>query len=86
MALDSALSSAQDSRADDADGDIMADDPANRTPADLTRVNLSEPYDVAYRCKEWGCTPVQLRIAVAGAKTVAADIVERYLKAQGWHK
>jgi len=72
--------------ASDADGGNVADDLTNRGPRDRERVNVNEPYEVSYRCKEWGCTPVQLRIAVDSSKSVMANTVESYLKAQGWHK
>lgn len=60
----------------------MADDLSNRGPADRARVNLREAYELRYRTKEWGCTEVELRAAVA-AVGVMADKVENYLVCHG---
>src|SRR5882762_3312574 len=43
----------------------MSDDLRNRGPADPSRVNIDDPSEVKYRCKEYGCTAQQLRHAVA---------------------
>lgn len=57
----------------------MADDRSNRGPADRSRVNVNEDYEVAYWTKKFGCTEAQLRAAVK-AVGVMADKVEAYLK------
>jgi Protein of unknown function (DUF3606) len=57
----------------------MADDVKNRAPADHSRVNVNEPSEVKYRCKQYGCTEQQLRQAVA-AVGASADKVSQYLK------
>ncbi len=51
----------------------------NREPADRSRVNVSEPWEVKYRCKEYGCTEQQLRQAVSAVGESAAK-VRQYLK------
>ena len=53
---------------------------------DRDQVDVGDETEVAWRCREWGCTRVQLMIAAKGANSVMADRVEYYLKAQGWHK
>jgi hypothetical protein len=50
-----------------------------RAPADRSQVNVNEPSEVRYRCKQFGCTEQQLRQAVA-AVGASADKVSRYLK------
>jgi hypothetical protein len=42
----------------------MADDPSKRGPADRTRVNIHEPYEVQYWCNHFGCTAQQLKDCV----------------------
>lgn len=59
----------------------MADDKSNRGPADRTRVNVNEDYEVRYWCKKFNCTEAQLRAAVK-AVGVMADDVESYLRTQ----
>lgn len=60
----------------------MADDLTNRGPADRARINVNEPYEVQYWTTKFGCTPDELRSAVA-AVGVMADAVERHLKIRG---
>lgn len=47
-------------------------------PADEMRVNVSDPAEVKYWCEKFGCTPDQLRDAVATVGDLVAD-VESYL-------
>ncbi|MBN1335627.1 MAG: DUF3606 domain-containing protein [Deltaproteobacteria bacterium] len=56
----------------------MPDDLTKRRPQDASRVNLSQPYEVAWWCSQFGCTEAQLRAAVA-AVGVSADAVRAYL-------
>ncbi|AMJ65928.1 DUF3606 domain-containing protein [Hymenobacter sp. PAMC 26628] len=56
----------------------MSDDRTNRGPADRSRINVNEDYEVRYWCKEFGCTEAQLRAAVK-AVGVMADKVRQYL-------
>ena len=53
---------------------------------DCDPIDVGDETEVARRCREWGCTRVQLLIAAEGANSVMADSVEYYLRAQGWHK
>jgi hypothetical protein len=59
----------------------MADDKTKRGPADRTRVNINEPYEVAYWCAKWGCTPSELTACVKRVGVMAAD-VEACLRAK----
>jgi hypothetical protein len=56
----------------------MADDTSTRGPADGTRINIHEPLEVDYWCRELGVTPEQLRQAVRQVGVMVAD-VRRYL-------
>jgi hypothetical protein len=57
----------------------MSDNLQNRGPADRSRVNVNEPSELKYRCKEYGCTEQQLRQAISAVGTSAAK-VSQYLK------
>lgn len=52
----------------------MADDKGNRGPADRSRVNVNEDYEVRYWCGEFGCTEAELRAAVSAVGTSAANV------------
>ena len=52
----------------------MADDKSNRGPADRLRINVNEPYEVAYWTKELNVTTVRLKQLVARHGVMAADI------------
>jgi len=56
----------------------MSDDKTNRGPADRSRINLEEPYEVEYWSKKFGISPERLRQAVA-SYGVSADEVEQHL-------
>lgn len=43
----------------------MSDDLKKRGPADRSRINIHEKWEVEYWTKELGCTEAQLRAAVA---------------------
>ncbi len=49
-----------------------------RGPADASRINISEDYEVAYWCKKFGCTKEQLAAAVK-AVGVMANKVQQHL-------
>ena len=51
----------------------------NRSPADVSRVNLGEEWEVRWWCDKFGCNEVALRRAVDRVGTSAAD-VERNLQ------
>jgi len=42
----------------------MADDPSKRGPADRSRINMDEDYEVRYWTKEFRVSPDELRRAV----------------------
>lgn len=52
----------------------MADDKSNRGPADRSRINVHEQYEVEYWSKELGVTPERLRELVAKHGVMASDI------------
>lgn len=57
----------------------MADDKTKRGPADSSRINLSEDYEVAYWTKALGITKEKLTEAVKEAGS-SAKAVRDYLK------
>ena len=57
----------------------MADDKTKKGPADASKVNVHEDYEVHYWTKKFGCTPQQLKDAVEKVGTGAAA-VEKELK------
>jgi Protein of unknown function (DUF3606) len=60
-------------------GYTMADDKTKKGPADASKVNVHEDYEVQYWRTKFGCTPQQLKDAVKKVGTVAAA-VEKELK------
>jgi hypothetical protein len=60
------------------EGVAMTDDLKKRGPADRTRINVNESWEVDWWCEELECTPQQLRAAVR-AVGVLVDDVRRYL-------
>jgi hypothetical protein len=57
----------------------MTDDKGNRGPADRSRINMDEDYEVDYWTHALGVSKEQLAAAV-GAVGPMADAVKRYLK------
>jgi hypothetical protein len=57
----------------------MSDDRTKRGPADRSRINIHEAYEVEYWTHKFGCTRSQLENAVK-AVGVMADKVEAHLK------
>lgn len=57
----------------------MADDLTKRGPADRSKVNVNEPWELLYWCEKFGCMAARLREAVNAVGTSAAK-VEVYLK------
>ena len=52
----------------------MADDLKKRGQADRKRINLGEPYEVDYWCKEFRCTVGELKEAVDAVGVLAKDV------------
>ena len=52
----------------------MTDDLSNRGPADRARINVHEPWEVKWWCKELGVTPEQLKQLVSQHGVSAARI------------
>lgn len=57
----------------------MADDLTNRGPADASRINVNEDYEVAYWTKALNVSPEELREAVKKAGP-SADAVKELLR------
>ncbi|HZR03050.1 MAG TPA: DUF3606 domain-containing protein [Burkholderiales bacterium] len=57
----------------------MSDDKSKKGPADRTRVNVNEDYELRYWSEKFGVSPDTLRAAVKKVG-VMADDVERELK------
>ena len=56
----------------------MSDDKTKRGPADASRIDIHEDYEVTYWCGALGCTREQLIAAVRAVGVMVAD-VRRYL-------
>ncbi len=52
----------------------MPDNLQNRGPADRSRVNVNESWEVKYWCGEFGCTEAQLRAAVQAVGVMANNV------------
>ncbi len=57
----------------------MSEVAKKRQPIDRESVNLTEPWEVEYRRKQYGCTELQLKQAVA-AVGVSAERVTQYFR------
>ena len=62
----------------------MADNLGDRVPADRSRVNINETWEIWYWCKEFDCTEGQLRTAVAEVG-VSADAVRKKITGRSAH-
>jgi Protein of unknown function (DUF3606) len=54
----------------------MPDDRSIRGPADRSRINVDEAYEVAYWTKELGCTEAQLRDAVKAVGPMVDEVCQ----------
>jgi hypothetical protein len=52
----------------------MADDLKKRGPADATRINVNETWEVEHWCKEFRCTEAELKEAVDTVGVLAKDV------------
>lgn len=57
----------------------MIDDRSNRGPADRSRINIREPWEVRYWTRELGVSEAAL-VAAVKAVGVSADAVRDYLR------
>jgi hypothetical protein len=57
----------------------MSDDKTSRGPADASRINVHEDYELRYWSQKFGVTSEQLRAAVKAVGVMAKD-VEAQLK------
>ena len=53
-----------------------------RSPSDLSRVNLSEEWEVRWWCDHFGCTEIALRGAVTSVGNSKADVERKLREAQ----
>jgi hypothetical protein len=51
-----------------------------KEPADGSRINLHEPYEVNYWCKKFNCTVAKLKEAVQAVGVSAAKVKEHLRK------
>lgn len=58
----------------------MSDDKSKKGPADRDRINIHEPYEVEYWCKHFGCTPAELKAAVAKVGVMVKDVAAELKK------
>jgi hypothetical protein len=56
----------------------MTEAAQKRQPLDPERVNLADPWEVEFRRKQYGCTELQLRQAVAAAGDSAAKVTQYF--------
>jgi hypothetical protein len=56
------------------------DNPARRGPADRTRIDLRDEYDVRYWTTAFGVTAEQLKAAVKAVGPMAADVKSHFDK------
>lgn len=61
----------------------MADDKNKTGSQDRKRVNTSEDYEVDYWTQKFGCTPDELKAAVAKVGNMADDVESELSKARG---
>lgn len=52
----------------------MSDDLKKKGPADKSRINVNESWELEWWCKELGCTEKELRAAVKAVGVMAADV------------
>jgi hypothetical protein len=60
----------------------MSDQKKRRGPADGSRVNIHEPYELRYWTEKFCCSAEQLKAAVAAAGSSVADVRERLRSAR----
>ena len=52
----------------------MPDDPSKRGPADASRINIHESYEVEYWTKRFGVTAEQLKKCVGKVGVMVSDV------------
>jgi hypothetical protein len=52
----------------------MSDDKTSRGPADASRINMHEDYELRYWSQKFGVTSEQLRAAVKAVGVMAKDV------------
>lgn len=55
---------------------MAGDDLGKKGPADRTRINVHESWEVRYWCGELGCTESKLKQAVAAVGVMVKDVKE----------
>lgn len=59
----------------------MSDDKTSRGPADASRINVHEDYELRYWSQKFGVTSEQLRAAVKAVGVMAKDVEAELKKA-----
>lgn len=60
----------------------MSDDKTRRGPADSSRINIHEDYEVRYWTEKFNCSAQELKAAVAAAGPSVAEVRTRLRSAQ----
>jgi hypothetical protein len=58
----------------------MSDDKSTRGPADASRINVHEDYELRYWSQKFGVTAEELKAAVKSAGVMAKDVEARLKK------
>ena len=58
----------------------MSDDKTSRGPADTTRINVHEDYELRYWSQKFGVSAEKLKAAVKAAGVMAKDVEARLKK------
>ena len=58
----------------------MFHDNSNHGPADSTRINIFEDYEIRYWTGQFGCTPEQLEQAVKAKGVMVAEVAAYLLR------
>lgn len=58
----------------------MSDNKTNRGPADASRINVHEDYELRYWSQKFGVTAEQLRAAVKTVGVMAKDVEAHFKK------
>jgi hypothetical protein len=55
----------------------VADDKSKRGPADRSRINTNESYELEYWANKWGISAERVRDAVAAVGPMVTDVAKR---------
>ncbi len=60
----------------------MSDDKSKKGPADRSRINVHEDYELRYWSEKFGCTRDQLKAAVKKAGVTAKDVEAEFKRSR----